>query len=132
MTASFIDWNGCVCIFETYDGYWSKIETKVIQCKTIREKDGVALSSRNFLLSSRESLVASKIYKLIAREKRNLIKKKVSPKIIKNKILMLGANKIDYLEIHDVNKLIKPFIKKNNYKIFIAYYLGSTRLIDNI
>lgn len=110
----------------------SKIETKVIKCKTIREKDGVALSSRNFLLSSRESLVASKIYKLIAKEKRNLIKKKVSPKIIKNKILMLGANKIDYLAIHDVNKLVKPFKKKSKYKIFIAYHLGSVRLIDNI
>ena len=41
-------------------------------------------------------------------------------------------NRIDYLEMLDVNKLIKPFIKKNNYKIFIAYYLGKTRLIDNI
>ena len=45
---------------------------------------------------------------------------------------MLGANKIDYLEIHDVNKLARPFKKKNKYKIFIAYYLDSVRLIDNI
>ena len=51
---------------------------------------------------------------------------------LKNKIYLLGVNKIDYLEMLDVNKLIKPFLKKNNYKIFIAYYLGKTRLIDNI
>ena len=110
----------------------NKIKTKVIQCKTIRQKNGIAVSSRNLLLSSKENFTASKIYKLIAKEKKNLIKKKVSLKSIKNKIFMLGANKIDYLEMHDINKLIKPLKMENRYKIFIAYYLGSVRLIDNI
>ncbi len=110
----------------------NKIKTKVIKCKTIREKNGLAISSRNLLLSSKESFAASKIYKIILKEKQNLIKKNISLKIIKDKISTLGANKIDYLEIHDVNKLIKPFKKKNKYKIFIAYYLGAVRLIDNI
>ena len=40
-------------------------KTKVIGCKTIRDKNGVALSSRNFLLSIKEKQIASKIYKLI-------------------------------------------------------------------
>ena len=52
--------------------------------------------------------------------------------MIKNKIFVLGVKKIDYLEIVDVNKLTKPFKKLNKYKIFIAYYLSKTRLIDNI
>ena len=47
-------------------------------------------------------------------------------------IYNLGVRKIDYIEVLDVNKLIKPFKKEKKYKIFIAYYLGSTRLIDNI
>jgi len=38
---------------------------KVIGCKTIREKNGIACSSRNFLLSSNEKIIASKIYKLM-------------------------------------------------------------------
>ena len=38
---------------------------KVIPCKTIREKNGIACSSRNYLLSNREKKVASKIFKLI-------------------------------------------------------------------
>ena len=41
-------------------------------------------------------------------------------------------NQIDYIKLLDVNRIIKPYKKKNEYKIFIAYYLGSTRLIDNI
>ena len=48
------------------------------------------------------------------------------------KILEFGASKIDYIKILDVNKLIKPYRRTNKHKIFIAYYLGSTRLIDNI
>ena len=85
-----------------------------------------------FLLSPKDKIIASKIYKLIIKEKNNLIKKKISLKVLKKKISILRVNKIDYLQMLDVNKLTKPFIRKKRYKIFIAYYLGSTRLIDNI
>jgi len=106
--------------------------TKVIGCKTIRDKNGVALSSRNFLLSIKEKQIASEIYKLIINNKKNLIQKNLSLKSIKRKIFKLGVHKIDYIEMLNINKLIKPYKRNNKYKIFIAYYLGSTRLIDNI
>ena len=48
------------------------------------------------------------------------------------KIIELGATKIDYVKLLDINKLEKPYKKNKKYKIFIAYYLRSTRLIDNI
>ena len=105
---------------------------KVVGCKTIREKNGLACSSRNFLLSIKEKQIASKIYKLINNNKQNLIKKKLSLVTIKRKIFMLGVRKIDYVKILDINKLTKPYKRNNKYKIFVAYYLGSTRLIDNI
>ena len=107
-------------------------KTKVIPCKTIREKNGVALSSRNYLLSAREKMISSKIYKFLFNKKKKLIKNKSSLKNVKRMIFTLGARKIDYIKVLDVNKLIKPFKKEKKYKIFIAYYLGSTRLIDNI
>ena len=108
------------------------IKTKVVGCKTIREKNGMAYSSRNSLLSHDEKIIASKIYKLLIRNKKKLIRKYISLKKIKNKIGKLGVKKIDYINILDINKLIRPYQKNNNYKIFIAYYLRSTRLIDNI
>jgi pantoate--beta-alanine ligase len=107
-------------------------DTRIIACKTIREKNGIAYSSRNLLLSLKQKAIASKIYKLIKNKKQNLIKNKSSLIEIKKKIYKLGANKIEYIQILDINKLIKPYIKNNKYKIFIAYYLGKTRLIDNI
>ena len=106
--------------------------TKVIGCKTIRDKNGVVLSSRNFLLSIKEKQIASKIYKLIINNKQNLIKKRLPLRYIKRKIFKLGVRKIDYIKMLDINKLIKPYKRNNKYKIFVAYYLGSTRLIDNI
>ena len=107
-------------------------KTKVIPCKTIREKNGVAFSSRNYLLSTGEKIIASKIFKLLINNKQELIRNKSFLKRVKKIIYALGVRKIDYIEVLDVNRLIIPFKKKRKYKIFIAYYLGTTRLIDNI
>jgi len=105
---------------------------KVVGCKTIRERNGVACSSRNFLLSAKEKRIASKIYKVLANKKKYLIKKKISLNRIKNEILKLSVRKIDYIKLLDINKLIRPYKKNKKYRIFLAYYLRTTRLIDNI
>jgi len=107
-------------------------KTKLVPCKTIREKNGLALSSRNFLLSSRQKVIASKIFNLLRNIKKKTIKNKSLLNYARDTIYSFGVKKIDYVEILDINKIIKPFKKRKKYKIFIAYYLGSTRLIDNI
>ena len=108
------------------------MDTEVIGCKTIREKNGIACSSRSLFLSLEQKIIASKVYKLLVNKKQNLIKNKSGLTEIKRKIKKLGVNKIEYIQILNINKLIKPYIKNNKYKIFVAYYLGETRLIDNI
>ncbi len=57
-------------------------------------------------------------------------KKKYMLNKLKNKILKCGVKKIDYLEYINIKNIIKSSEKK--YKLFIAYYLRSVRLIDNI
>ena len=110
----------------------NQIKTKVVRCKTVREKNGIACSSRNSLLTSNYIKIASNIYKLLYKNKKLLITKKSILKKIKNKIYRLGVKKIDYIELVDINKQTKPFKKNKKFKLFFAYYLGSTRLIDNI
>jgi len=105
---------------------------KVVSCKTIREKNGIAYSSRNFLLNNKEKIIASRIFKLIKRNKLKLIKNKISLIKIKKMIYEMGVKRIEYIEILNINKLIKPYKRKIKYKIFFAYYLSSVRLIDNI
>jgi len=107
-------------------------KTKVIPCKTIRENNGMALSSRNFLLSINQKNIAGKIFYTIVKEKNKIIKNKISVNDLKKKIYNLGANKIEYIELVNINKLARPYKKRKKYKIFIAYFLGSVRLIDNI
>lgn len=109
-----------------------RIPTKVVGCTTIREKNGIAFSSRNLLLTKKEKVIASKIYNLLINNKKNLINDVNYLNDIKKIIFKTGAKKIDYIEKIDINKITKPFKKKKKFRIFIAYYLGNTRLIDNI
>ena len=111
----------------------NKISTKVIPCKTIRDKNFVAYSSRLKKLKNYEKTNLIKIIKVLKNYKKNLILKKVNHNFfkIKNKLLFLGAKKVDYVEIIDSKTLKKP--KKNNTKfnLFFAFYIGKIRLIDN-
>jgi len=109
-----------------------KTRTKIIPCVTLREKKGIAYSSRNIFLSKKEKNIASKVYKLIYYNKNYIIKNSYLLKKIKKNILKMGVNKIDYIKLININKIIKPYKKNIKYKIFIAYYLSDTRLIDNI
>jgi len=110
----------------------NKIKTKVVGCRTVREKNGIAFSSRNFLLSSNDKIIASKIYQLIRKKKKQAIKNRIFLRKIKRKIIKFGIKKIDYIKILDVNNLLDLNSKKKKYRIFVAYYIKSTRLIDNI
>ncbi len=111
-----------------------KYKTKVISCKTIRDRNKVALSSRNFLLNKSNLIIAANIYKELVNIKKSINKKKQIFSFLKVQKKKLENNykiKIDYLELR--NKKNLKFSKiKNNSKLFIAYYLNNVRLIDNL
>jgi len=111
-----------------------KINTKIINCKTIREKNGVACSTRNNNLNKDQIKIASDVIKYLTNKKK-LIKKKLSNfKLIniKKDLIELGVRKVDYLELYNLKTLKRPKNKREKFKIFIAFYLNNTRLIDNI
>ncbi len=114
---------------------FNKIKTVIIPCNTIREKNGMACSSRNQNLSDKQKIIGSKIYSFLIKEKitnKGKIINKYYLDKIKNKIIQFGAKKIDYLEFLNANN---PSVKKSSKKksnFFIAYYLKNTRLIDNL
>ena len=110
-----------------------KFNTRVFSCKTIRDKNKVALSSRNILLNKNDLKKSSYISNLLF-NLRNKLKNNISFKYeIKNiikQINYLKNIKIEYLEIRNKKNLSKNY-KKNNFKIFLAYYNKNIRLIDN-
>ena len=96
-----------------------KYKVKIISCKTIRDKNDVALSSRNFLLSKNNLKIAGNISKelnlLKKKLKRNYkFKKKIN--YYKNYITKKYGVKIDYLEIRN-EKDLSTFKKKEKVQI---------------
>ena len=111
-----------------------KYNTNVVGCKTIREKNKVALSSRNYLLSKGNLIIASKIVKKLINVKKNIKTKKNKNKYlltVKNNFQKQFKIKIEYLELRNVNNLKLSNITSTS-RLFVAYYLNGVRLIDNL
>ncbi len=111
----------------------NKFNTKVIGCKTIRNKNKLALSSRNFLFKQHELSDVEKISK-------NFLNLKNKIKYTKNINQFLQKTKKDFERFFDIkieyleNRNINDLSISNEYhksKIFLAYYYKSVRLIDN-
>lgn len=114
-----------------------KIKTEVIPCPTLRETDGLAMSSRNSLLNTEERKAAVLLSRLLLEAKQNY-QKGISPKEIKEKVeKALSTNSIykpDYFAICEKQNLkeINSFEKGREYIALIACYVGKIRLIDNL
>ena len=107
--------------------------TNIIPIKTVRNKNGLPLSSRNKYLEINEIKIANKINKickyLIPKVKNKLNTTKILAHA-KRELRMNGIDKIDYLTIL-TDTLEKRRSLKSKSRIFIAANVGSTRLIDN-
>ncbi len=106
----------------------------LILCPTVREEDGLALSSRNAYLTEEERLRAPLIYTSLI-ELRDLIIKGndfyQSIQIITSKLELSGF-RVDYLSIVSESDLQPVNYFKGTVVLAIATYLGKTRLIDNL
>ena len=111
-----------------------KIKSQIIECKTIRENNGVACSSRNSNLNKDQMRLASKIYNYLYKLKKKIKNNFKLFKInkIKKDLINLGIKKIDYIEIYNINNFKKIKNPNKKFNLFIAYYIQKTRLIDNV
>ncbi len=108
-------------------------KSKIISCKTIRDKNKLALSSRNTLLTKKNLKKAGQVARNLILFKKELFKKKDLKNLIlikKNELIKKFDIKIDYLELRNIKNL-RLTNKIKDTKIFIAYYISSVRLIDN-
>jgi pantoate--beta-alanine ligase len=109
-------------------------KTKIISCKTIRDNNKIALSSRNYLLNKTDLNVVGQIAKELinVRSKIEHSRNKSSYFINltkKNFTKNFNIN-IQYLETRNCLDL-KKNISNKKFKLFIAYFINNIRLIDN-
>jgi len=108
---------------------------KVIGMPTVREKDGLALSSRNVYLSAAERSVAPVLYRVLKASAARIKKGEAISQVldIARIEIDLAGFALDYLEARHALTLA-PVASRNDgpIRLLVAAKIGKTRLIDNL
>ena len=102
---------------------------------TVREPDGLAMSSRNNYLSTQERELAPTLYKQMCAmaDQIELGRRDYSRLIREYKERLKEAGfKVDYIEVRAAETLLQPGHEDMNLVLLAAAFLGKTRLIDNL
>ena len=111
------------------------LQMEIVGAKTVRDKNGVALSSRNHYLSESQAKIAPHLYAqlcLIAQQLKQGIAQETVLSDSKKALISKGFEDVEYLEICDALTLQPARDSLRNIRIMAAVRLGKTRLIDNI
>lgn len=114
----------------------NQLPVNVIGCKIFREDDGLAMSSRNVLLTSEQKKAAAFIYKTLKKVREKFKNDCIDDCInwVKSEFEKQPLLNLEYFQIADEETLQQSQIKtpKKKYRAFIAVFVGKVRLIDNI
>ena len=108
----------------------------IVAAPTVREKDGLALSSRNAYLSPAERAAAPALYRIICEVAAKVAAgTQISDETAaaKRDLERAGFTKVDYVEVRDAETLapLDPSSGRPG-RVLAAAWLGTTRLIDNV
>ncbi len=111
------------------------LPVKIIVCPTIREKDGLAKSSRNAYLSPKQRKAATVLYRALQAAKKLFSGGERSAQKLQKAMLDAIAKeplaRVQYAEVRDAQTL-KPRVRiRGNAVAALAVFIGKTRLIDN-
>ena len=111
------------------------VPIEILVCPIIREKDGLALSSRNRYLSSAERRQALALSQALDEAERMVVagEHKAEPIVaaMRNILTAAGITRIDYVTLADPETLAEVAHLYEPAVALIACFVGSTRLIDN-
>ncbi len=109
---------------------------QIVPCEIYREKDGLAMSSRNTRLSEEQRKEAPLIQQTLLKCKSIYAEREISniKKMVEDTFKDNDILDLEYFEIADVQTLLSTNDKLPNikYRAFIAVFAGKIRLIDNI
>jgi len=112
------------------------VPVEVVPVETVRDSDGLALSSRNALLTPAQRAEAPVIYRTLTAMAAKLAATDSDAAAVlgwgRGELLAAGIEKLDYLELRaadDLEELSRP---DRPARLFVAGWMGGVRLIDNI
>lgn len=111
------------------------IPTEIIGCATVREEDGLALSSRNVRLSETARNTAPRLYTIlqdVADELRRGAMAEAAIYTAKARIELAGFSEVEYLELRAEDGLTPMTVLDRPARLLVAAWLDGVRLIDNI
>ena len=110
----------------------NKYKINIISCPSIRDNNGMSLSSRNSNFTQIQSEAFQSLGHKINSFVEDLKQKKIKINFdeLKNELLKINIHKIDYIEIRDENDL-EVTNNLYNARLFIAVFIGDIRVIDN-
>ena len=111
------------------------IQTVIQSVKTVREDNGLAMSSRNINLSKAEQKTAAILYKTlkaVARRVRQGANITAQETWGHQELLKAGFSHVDYFSVLDAETLLPSIDSSGDMRVLAAAKLGRTRLIDNV
>ncbi len=109
------------------------LPTQVIGCETMRDADGLAMSSRNARLSPRARAIAPALYAAMCRAARDLRAGDTAAlDTCHAALLSAGFDSIDYIDLRDGETLLPLSVPTTAARLLAAAWLDGVRLIDNI
>jgi pantoate--beta-alanine ligase len=127
------DYQQCAVIKRLVKGL--NMDVEIVVLPTVREQDGLAMSSRNSYLSADERRSATRIFRALSVAERLVSSGVKEPEKLKNKMQAVlqeeKAIEIEYVEIVDPESLLPLTGDADRMVMLVAVRLGRTRLIDN-
>jgi pantoate--beta-alanine ligase len=111
------------------------LATRIIAVPTVREKDGLALSSRNAYLSASERTVAGTLYRVLGDSAARIASGESLPRVMDEggQAIERAGFMLDYFEARHAQTLAPiGSMQEGPMRLLVAARLGKTRLIDNV
>jgi pantoate--beta-alanine ligase len=111
------------------------IPITVVPCPTVREADGLALSSRNVRLSPQDRAIAPKLAQALFAAAEKLRDGRLAKPVLDHAITSIqaaGFSEVEYLELRAEDDLQPMDTLDRPARLLVAAFLGGVRLIDNI
>lgn len=109
------------------------IDSEIVPCPIVREPNGLAMSSRNRLLTSEQFEMAANIHRILEASKQAADVPQIKS-FVESEIAKISGFKLDYFEIADDATLqtVHALNEAAGVMGFVTVYVGEVRLIDNI